>query len=98
MARLIWSPRALADLDAAGDYIAKSSDAYARAFVRRVFAATDSLMAQPYLGAVVPEYELRDLREIQHQSYRILYRLRGDDVEVVAVIHGARQMPRTPPG
>lgn len=98
MAQLIWSPRAIRDLDEASEYIARTSENYARLFARGVVALAESIPAQPCLGAVVPEYEQDDLRERQYHSHRIIYRVRDEDIELVTIIHGARRLPRTPPG
>ena len=38
------------------------------------------------------------LREVYEHPYRIVYRVEDDDVEVAAVYHSARRLPRSPPG
>src|SRR4051812_15185746 len=98
MARLIWSPRAVGDLDAICEYIGRDSEAAAREFARQVIALAESIPPQPFLGAAVPEYGRDDLRERLCGNYRLIYRVRSDVVEVAAVIHGARRLPRRPPG
>ncbi len=97
MARLIWSPEAIRDLDNICEYIARNSEHYARAFAEHVTALAESIPDQPLLGAVVPEYDREDLRERLYQNYRIVYRLRGEDVEIVTITHGARRLPLHPP-
>jgi plasmid stabilization system protein ParE len=94
---LIWSARAVADLDAACEYIARDSARYAYLFAQRIVAKIETIPQHPRLGAVVPEYGREDLRERLFQNYRIIYRIRGDAVEIVAVIHAARLLPSTPP-
>ncbi len=44
----------------------------------------------PESGRVVPEYDRRDLRELLFQNYRIVYRIKGNQVQIAAVVHGAR--------
>jgi len=41
----------------------------------------------------VPEYDAEDIREVIKKPYRIIYRIKPDQIDVVAVIHGARLMP-----
>ena len=53
---------------------------------------------KPLSGAEVPEYGDPDIREVFEHPYRIIYRVSGPDVQVLAVIHSSRRMPRTPPG
>jgi len=46
----------------------------------------------PESGRVVPEYEAKQVRELIGGSYRIWYRLRDDRVEILAILHGARDI------
>ena len=96
MAKLIWSPRALQDLDGACGYIARDSEKYAFLFAERIIALAERIAANPLWGAVVPEYEDPELRERLFQNYRVVYRARTDDVEIVTIIHAARLMPPKP--
>ena len=89
--KITWSEPALADLDAIHDYIARDSPPYAERFVQRLIAAADPLMDFPELGRVVPEGDGRH-REVLVAPYRILYRVANDEVFVVTVIHGARDL------
>lgn len=52
----------------------------------------------PLFGAEVPEYADESLRELFEHPFRILYRVEGDDLQIVALVHAARTLPRTPPG
>ncbi len=98
MAKLIWSPLALADLQSICEYIARDSDRYAKLFAERIVALVESIPDHPLLGAVVPEYQQENLRERLLQNYRVLYRLRGEAVEIVTITHAARLLPPMPPG
>ena len=93
MAAVVWTERALGHLDAISDYIARDSPRLAQLFVRRVFDATTLLADFPRSGRRVPEFNRDDLREILIQSYRIIYRVTGGSVEVIAVRHAARRLP-----
>ena len=42
---------------------------------------------------MVPELGLPDVREIIFKSYRIVYRVRADCVEVIRFWHAARGLP-----
>jgi plasmid stabilization system protein ParE len=44
----------------------------------------------PQAGRKVPEFDDENIRELVVYSYRIIYRLREDEVLIVAVIHGKR--------
>ena len=53
----------------------------------RVLRATDRLEDFPQMGRVVPEIDRDDIREIIVQSYRIIYRLLLDEVDILTVHH-----------
>jgi addiction module RelE/StbE family toxin len=97
MVGLIWSPRALDDLQSICQYIARDSDRYAKLFAQRIIALVESIPRHPLLGPVVPEYRRDDLRERLLQNYRIVYRWRGDVIEIVTLVHAARLLPESPP-
>jgi len=85
-----WSPRAVADLEYICERISRDSDAYACLFAKRVMTLVSSLPEFPFLGRMVPEYKDDNIREKIYQDYRIVYRLRGKDVEIAAICHGSR--------
>jgi plasmid stabilization system protein ParE len=55
-----------------------------------VLAAVERLADFPNSGRVVPELKDPAIREILLGSYRIVYRVKGDLVELLTVYHGAR--------
>jgi len=55
-----------------------------------VLAAAGRLANFPNSGRVVPEIKDPGVREILLGSYRIVYRVKGDLVELLTVYHGAR--------
>ena len=44
---------------------------------------------------MVPEYEAPDLREVIERPYRIIYRIKEEDIDILAVVHGAQRVPPT---
>ena len=57
--------------------------------------ATNKLETTPRIGRIVPELENYGFREVIYQNYRIVYRVIGDeDVEIFAVLHGARNFKK----
>jgi addiction module RelE/StbE family toxin len=96
VSRLIWSPRSLADLEAIREHIARDSEAYAGLVVARLVSAPSCLLEFPESGRMVPEFGRPNLRELVVRPYRLVYRLRGETVEVVTVFHAARMFPDLP--
>ena len=90
--RVVWSPRALADVEAIASFIAADSPFYAGSVVRRIVALTRTLEKFPLAGRKVPEFEDENLREVIAYSYRIIYRVESAEVIVAAVIHGKRNL------
>jgi toxin ParE1/3/4 len=88
--RVVWSARAIADVDAIAAYIATNSPSYARTVARKILTSTRSLAEFPFSGRIVPEVGDDSLREVFVYSYRVIYRVRQDEVVVTAVIHGRR--------
>ncbi len=41
----------------------------------------------------MPEYRRDDIREVIERPYRIIYRIKEDQIDVLAVIHSAQQLP-----
>jgi toxin ParE1/3/4 len=95
---VFWTNNAKRELRAVYNYIAQNSARYAQGVVDRITRRTKQLSTMPYLGASVPEYEDEAIRELVEQSYRIIYRVRGDHVEILSVVHGARRLPHELPG
>ena len=58
MAEIIWSERAIKDLDQIANYIANDSVRYAQMVVQRLFQRPQVLINNPYLGRVVPEFNI----------------------------------------
>lgn len=83
----------LEDLQAIHDEINRHSTAYADLVLARLVSAPERLVQFPESGRMVPEFRLPYLRELVVRPYRIVYRLRGDVVEIVTVFHSARLLP-----
>ena len=90
MAEIIWSPQSIHDLESIKSFVASDSRHYAGLVVQRLVAAVDRLMMFPNSGRIVPEFGDSAMREILWRNYRLVYRLVGENVEVVTVFHGDR--------
>ena len=90
---VFWTDNAKRELRAVYNYVAQNSTRYSQGLVDRITRRTQQLSTMPYLGAIVPEYEEETIRELVEQSYRIIYRVREDRVEILSVVHGARILP-----
>jgi len=94
MAKIRWTEKASKNLESIHEYISWDSKIYAGRFVKTIVNAAKKLEMMPYCGRIVPEFDRNDLREVIYQNYRIVYRMvsEGNVVEILAVVHGARDM------
>ena len=90
--RVVWSPRAIADVEAIASYIASDSPSYAGAVVRRIVGLTRTVAEFPLSGRKVPEFEDESIRELIAYSYRVIYVVEQSEVVIAAVIHGRRML------
>ncbi len=90
MSRVVWTRQAILDVEAIRNYISRDSPRYATVVVDQIVTAVDRLERFPRSGRGVPERPGSELRELLCASYRIVYRVSGELVEVVTVFHGAR--------
>ena len=88
-----WTDTAVEHLRAIHDYIAKNSPQYALRVVDRLTRRSQQIAEFPLSGRLVPEFEVPEIREVLEGPYRIIYLIRTDQVDVLAVIHSAQQIP-----
>jgi toxin ParE1/3/4 len=91
--RVVWTLRAVENIEEIKAHIGRSSPRYAALHVERLFAAADRLQRFPESGRVVPELDRADIREVIEGSYRIVYLVGPGVVHVLTVFHGARLFP-----
>jgi toxin ParE1/3/4 len=89
--RIIWAPRALDRVEEAAGYIARDRPAAAVRWTEGLFARVDLLAESPAQGRIVPEVRRRDIREIQHQGCRVIYRIDNKKLVILTVRHSRRQ-------
>ena len=89
MAKIIWSPAALEDVDAIAAFIARDSVDNAALFVGRLISTTDQLHEFPLSGRIIPEIGNDVCRELIYGSYRIMYRIERNEIWITGVVHGA---------
>jgi toxin ParE1/3/4 len=90
---LIWSARALRELDEIGEYIARDKPNAANRWVEELMATAERAAVMPLAGRRVPEYERDDLREMIKRGYRVVYLITHERIEIVTVREGHRRLP-----
>jgi toxin ParE1/3/4 len=90
--RVVWSARALADVESIAAYISSDSPAYATIVVKKIVKLARQLARFPQSGREVPEFQDPSLRELLAYSYRIIYKVDTEEVIIASVIHGKRDL------
>jgi plasmid stabilization system protein ParE len=92
--KVALSPAAEADLDRIGEWIAKDNPARAVTFLVDLRACCERLADAPRGYPLVPRFERVGIRRRAYKNYLIFYVIRGDTIEVLHVVHGARDYER----
>jgi addiction module RelE/StbE family toxin len=90
--RVHWTDTAEKHLDAIHTYIALDSPEYAKRMVDRITRRSQQIADFPFSGRKVPEYDFEKIREVIEGPYRLIYHIKPDQIDVLAVIHGARDV------
>lgn len=91
--KLTWTNEALLSLKDIQEYISKDSKYYASLQIEKILAHEEQICKYPLSGRVVPEYVDDSIREVIEGNYRIIYRILKEDlIEVLTVVHGARDL------
>ena len=89
-----WSKPAKLDLKQIHDYIARDSIFYAQKVSSEIVEKSEKLNSFPEVGRIVPEIEDPNIRELLIYSYRLIYEVFSDKVEILALVHGKRNFIR----
>ncbi|MFQ4147054.1 type II toxin-antitoxin system RelE/ParE family toxin [Chlorogloeopsis sp. ULAP02] len=92
--KVVWSPKALEDVEAIAIYIARDSASYAAAVVKKILDATIHISKSPFSGQPVPEFGDDNIREYSVFTYRMIYRIQKDIITIAAVIYGKRLLDK----
>ena len=90
--RVKWTRRALREQDEAFEWIVTKNPTAAREVIERMHSATQLLADQPRMGRSGRIARTREL-VITRTPYVVVYRIGTEQVEILAVIHHARDWP-----
>ncbi len=89
-----WTQNAIEHLTTIYEYIALNSAMYAKGMVDKIIRRSEQIAVHPFSGRKVPEYDVEDIRELIESPYRIIYRIKPNQIDVLAIIHGAQTLPK----
>lgn len=90
--KLRWTPLAVDHLKAAYEYIASNSPTSAERVIQRILSAVELLQQHPDLGRSGRVKGTRELI-ILGTPFLVPYRLRHEQIEILAVFHASRCWP-----
>ena len=93
MSAYVLSPEALRDLQDTWDFVAFDNVNAADKLLDEFFNAFEKLARQPGMGQTRPDLTARDVRFRPTGSYPIVYRQLPATLQIVAILHGARDVP-----
>ena len=85
-----WTKTAIESVDEIAGCIAKDNPTRATSFVLELQAAVTKLQAHSGMGRAGRVPGTREL--VLHKNYIAIYRVRGDDVEILRLHHSARNL------
>ncbi len=91
--RLRWTNGARTELLDFVAYISPKRPVAARSLAKRIQSTMLATLEFPYIGRVVPELEIANIRERLVSPYRIVYQVRRAEIVVLAVVHARRDFP-----
>jgi len=91
---LVWLKRAIQDRDAQLDYIAEDNPLAAVSQGDRIDEQVDVLLEHPQMGRPGRKQGTREL-VISHTPFVVVYRIKGQRIELLRLLHGAQKWPKT---
>jgi plasmid stabilization system protein ParE len=87
-----WTDTARDHLRAIHAYVARNSPQYAQRVVDRLTRRSQQFGTFPLSGRAVPEFGVPQIRQVVEGPFRIIYYIKPDQIDVLAVVHGAQQI------
>ncbi len=92
---VVWSESARFDMESIVEYIGQNNPLNARKVLEKIFNACGKLENYPKSGRIIPELKLQNIdtyRELIVDVWRILYRIEGSRIYILAVIDSRRNI------
>lgn len=90
--KVVWTKQAQRDIKAIYDYIARDSQHFAAYVVDAILDAEHRIGEFPTAGGLVRERLRPDIRQVRRFSYRIVYQILPNRIDVLTVVHEKRNL------
>ena len=91
MVEIKFTDQSIADLDDIAEYISRDSVYYARMQIQKLIKRINILEQFPTMGRIVPELQIKSVRELSEGNYRIIYRIVSKEIIHILTIHHSRR-------
>jgi addiction module RelE/StbE family toxin len=90
--KIVWLEDAAADLDRVFDYLLERKPEAVRTFLELIQRRVGQLVEHPELGRPGRVETTREL-VVTGTPYIVAYRIKGERIDILAVLHAARKWP-----
>jgi toxin ParE1/3/4 len=94
---LAWTQTALDDLAAVRSWLGRDSKPLADRVIETLLTGIERVLPFPRIGRVVAEVGDESVRELLLRTFRLVYRIEGDRIVVLSILHGGRATERREP-
>jgi toxin ParE1/3/4 len=89
-----WSQEAEDDFDAIIRYLERQSLTYANRWGDKLLDKIELLKQHPEVGRIIPEKQIRFIREVFVDDYRLMYSFQNGIINLLAIKHMSAQLGR----
>lgn len=92
---IIWSNRAIADLESAVEYLKVEAPASIAKFEHEIVSTLKLLQTNPYFGSRHEKFASGRVRAVYCHPYRIIYRVTTsrNSIDLITIWHSSRDEP-----
>jgi len=92
--KVYWTKESINRLNEIELYIAQDNPTKAIKFIDNLISVAENLSHNPEKGRIVPEFSIKNIREIIYKNYRIVYLLKKNKVEILTVFEGHKLLKK----
>ena len=97
MAKLNWTFQAQEDIADIAEYHSQTSEKYASFLVNRFLESAEQIKNFPFSGRVLQESNIKSIRELIVENYRMIYAVPSSDkIDILAIRHSSRPLSNFP--
>lgn len=86
---------ALSDIEAIGEYIARDSEKFSKLTVQGIYQTIKYINEFPEISRIVPETNVKPIREVFYGNYRIIYLIISKKrIDVIAIHNSAQRLTK----